>query len=256
MKTHYAIALALAGALLTLVFDGCVHPKKLRQFTFIQNDTSSAAVPVPPESKIRPSDLLQISVSCQDLETYSLFNSNIALTGVGGGYLVDDSGFVKIPLLGKTKAAGFTKGQLADSITKRLVVKQYAISPVVTVRISNFRISVLGEVLRPGIIPVPNERITITEALAMAGDLTIYGNRENLLLMREKDGQRISVRFSLNDPGIFKSNIYYLQNEDVIYVEPMRAKAATLNRSTQVVSLILSTLSILGLIYTQTQLIK
>lgn len=255
MKTHYAIALALAGAMLTLVFEGCVHPKKLREFTFAQYDTSRA-VPVPPESTIRSSDLLQISVSCQDPETYAIFNSNIALTGLGGGYLVDDSGYVKFPLLGKIRASGFTKGQLADSITRRLVQKQFAIRPVVSVRITNFRVTVLGEVLRPGVIPVPNERITITEALAMAGDLTIYGNRENLLLMREKDGKRVTLRFSLNNPEIFKSNIYYLQNEDVIYVEPMRAKASTLNRSTQVVSLILSAVSIIGLIYTQTRLIK
>lgn len=256
MKTHYAIALAFAGAMLTLIFEGCVHPKKLREFTFAQYDTSSKAIPVPPESKIRPSDLLQISVSCQDAETYAIFNTNIALTGLGGGYLVDDSGYVKLPLLGRTLASGYTKGQLADSITKRLVQRQFAIRPVVSVRIINFRVTILGEVLKPGIIPVPNERITLTEALAMAGDLTVYGNRENVLLMREKDGKRMTLRFSLNNPEIFKSNIYYLQNEDVIYVEPMRVKASTLNRSTQVLSLILSTLSILGLLYTQSQLIK
>jgi polysaccharide export outer membrane protein len=169
---------------------------------------------------------------------------------------VDDSGNIKLPLLGSVKSAGLNKIQLADTIAKQLTTRQFAINPIVSVRITNFKISILGEVAKPGLILVPNEHITITEALALAGDLTIYSNRENILLIREKNGKRITKRFSLNSDDIFTTDIFYLQNQDVLYIESTKNKAAPLSRVSQNLSLIITSITFLLLIYTTSKTIK
>jgi polysaccharide export outer membrane protein len=161
------------------------------------------------------------------------------------------TGSIKLPLIGLVKAEGLTKIQLANSITETLLSKQIAKTPIVNVRIVNFKVTILGEVSRPGVIPVPNERMTLPEALASAGDLTAFGKRDNVLLIREVDGKRITRRFSLNQSQLFDKDIYNLQNQDIIYVEPNSARAAAADRTTQLIPYFFSAASLLIVIYLQ-----
>jgi polysaccharide export outer membrane protein len=139
-------------------------------------------------------------------------------------YVVDKNGEIMLPVIGKIKAAGLTTSQLCSAI--KAEVEKTVKDPYVRVQLANFRINVLGEVSTPGAIQVTNERYTILDALADAGDLTPYGKRENVLLIREENGQHIYHRINLNDTEILSSPYFYLQQNDVIYVEPNEIKKA------------------------------
>lgn len=133
-------------------------------------------------------------------------------------YVVDQNGFISMPIIGKIKAAGLTTTQLCQQITDK--VAQSVIDPYVRVQLLNYRVNVLGEVKSPGAITVVKERYSILDAIAEAGDLTPYGRRENVLLIREENGQRVYHRLNLNDAAILSSPYYYLRQNDVVYVEP------------------------------------
>jgi polysaccharide export outer membrane protein len=158
---------------------------------------------------------------------------NPSTNSVGGGYgslqtyLVSNDGTIDFPVLGNLQVGGLTKSQCEKMLHDK--IKPYlnaAENPVVTVRMSNYKISVIGEVNRPGMYTVGNEKINILEALAQAGDLTIYGVRENVKLIRENDkGKKEIYTLNLNDAGIISSPYYYLQQNDIIYVEPNKVKA-------------------------------
>jgi polysaccharide export outer membrane protein len=263
-KTNFTLYILLF--VLGLNLSSCLTRKneELLYFKSLKSNSVSNVTPYPKENIIKSSDLLQVSIFCLDEETFKIFNASASngngASGTAGagnvGYLVDDSGNIKLPLLGSVKSAGLNKIQLADTIAKQLTTRQFAINPIVSVRITNFKISILGEVAKPGLILVPNEHITITEALALAGDLTIYSNRENILLIREKNGKRITKRFSLNSDDIFTTDIFYLQNQDVLYIESTKNKAAPLSRVSQNLSLIITSITFLLLIYTTSKTIK
>ncbi|WP_348085228.1 polysaccharide biosynthesis/export family protein [Mucilaginibacter sp.] len=228
--------------------------KKLAYFSNLQRDSMATIDEQRLQTKINVSDILQINISTPDPITTAILNSSTAVnTGQGGvsGYLVDETGSIKLPLIGSVKAEGLTKIQLANTITETLLSKQIAKAPIVNVRIVNYKVTILGEVARPGVIPVPNERITLPEALASAGDLTAYGKRDNVLLIREVDGKRITKRFSLNQSQLFDKDIYNLQNQDIIYVEPNSARAAGADRTTQLIPYFFSAVSLLIVIYLQ-----
>lgn len=133
-------------------------------------------------------------------------------------YIVDQNGYISMPIIGKIKAAGLTTNQLCKQITDK--VAQNVIDPYVRVQLLNYRVNVLGEVKSPGAIKVVKERYSILDALAEAGDLTPYGRRENVLLIREENGQRVYHRLNLNDAATLSSPYFYLRQNDVVYVEP------------------------------------
>ncbi|TFF38827.1 polysaccharide biosynthesis/export family protein [Mucilaginibacter psychrotolerans] len=252
-NTYSLLAISLAFVA-SLMLSSCISGRKLAYFNNIQRDSSATINEQRLEAKINVGDLLQINISTPDQITTAILNSATAInSGQGGvsGYLVDETGNIKLPLLGTVKAEGLTKIQLANFITTNLLDNQLAKSPIVNVRIVNFKVTVLGEVGRPGVISVPNERITLPEALASAGDLTSFGKRNNVLLIREVDGKRTWTRFSLNESQLFDKGIYNLQNEDIIYVEPNSAKAASSDRTTQLIPYFFSTASLLIVIYLQ-----
>ncbi len=255
MKNNSYSFIAILLAFLALsCLNSCVSSKKLAYFTNLQRDSTATIEEQRLQTKINVSDILQINISTPDPITTAILNSSTAInTGQGGvsGYLVDETGSIKLPLIGLVKAEGLTKIQLANAITETLLSKQIAKTPIVNVRIVNFKITVLGEVSRPGVIPVPNERMTLPEALASAGDLTSYGKRDNVLLIREVDGKRITKRFSLNQSQLFDKDIYNLQNQDIIYVEPNSARAAASDRTTQLIPYFFSAASLLIVIYLQ-----
>lgn len=182
--------------------------------------------------KIQKDDLLDINVSCPDQELLrpflrysSEYNGAGSVNSGSSGYLVELDGTINFPLLGQIKVAGLTRRQLIDLVQNRLKKEGYIKNPVVTVRFLNFRISILGEVQSPGTFNITGERITLFEALSMAGDLTIHGRRNRVAVVRETDGVRTILYHDLRSRDIFKSPHYYLKQNDMVYVEPNRVKA-------------------------------
>lgn len=187
------------------------------------------------DAKIMPKDGLSISVNCTDSRAAAPFNLNSgsgtgtsasATTSAASEYLVDNNGYINFPVIGMIKVAGLSKRQCEELIHDR--IKPYMAekeTPIVTVRMSSFKVCVYGEVANPGEITVADEKISLPEALANAGDLTIYGKRDNILLIREDaSGQKTAHRLDLTDANIINSPFYYLQQNDQIYVEPNNTK--------------------------------
>lgn len=211
-----------------------------REITYMHNieDTAVATILQDVETVIQKSDLLSISVTSINQEATEIFNvpNNNAIAGTNSsnsntgyvnqaiGYLVNQKGFIQFPILGNIQAAGLTKQDLIDVITKKLVDNKLLLDPNVTIRYLNYKVTVLGEVGKPMVINVPNERITVLEALGLASDITINGRKDNVLLIREIAGIRTVNRINLNSPHLLSSPYYYLQSNDVIYVEPNKAK--------------------------------
>jgi polysaccharide export outer membrane protein len=162
------------------------------------------------------------------------------------GYLVDMNGNIQLPLIGSVKAEGFTTNDLRQQIESKLTT--YLKEPSVNVRIINFKISVIGDVAHPNVYPIPNERVTVPEALGLAGDLNITGIRNNVLLIREVNGNRQFINIDLTTADLFKSPYYYLKNNDVIYVQPDKTKSNSGDRSYRTISLVLATLSLVATI--------
>jgi polysaccharide export outer membrane protein len=193
--------------------------------------------PVNLESQIQPNDILSIRVSSLNPEASEIFNTPnepppvyvqaTATTTNSYGYLVNQEGNIQFPVIGNIKASGFSKQQLKEQITKLLIDKKLLVDPIVDVRYLNYRVSVIVEVTRPSVVTVPSEKITIFEALALAGDLTIYARRDNLLLIRDENGKRLTRRIDLNSRDILKSPYYFLKSNDIIYVEPGKNKVAS-----------------------------
>ncbi|MBK0380645.1 polysaccharide biosynthesis/export family protein [Mucilaginibacter segetis] len=253
--TSYPINIFLALIVLTSL-NSCLTSKNLAYFNNIARDSISQIQPQNLQTSINKNDILQINISVLDETTTHLLNAPTAVSTGGSsgslnGYLVDESGIVQLPLLGSIKAEGLTKFDLASKIASELLKRKIAKEPIVNVRILNYKVTVLGEVTHPGVIPVPNEHITLPEALASAGDLTAFGKRDNVLLIRESNGQRIYKRFSLNQSQIFDPELYNLQNQDIIYVQPNAARAGSSDRATQLIPIAFSAVSLLLVIYLQ-----
>ena len=199
---------------------------------------------------IRADDLLTISVAALDQDAARPFNlPAFRISNATGqareelqSYLVDTNGYIDFPVLGKLKLGGLNRVESTKLIKDML--KDYIKDPIVNIRIVNFKITVLGEVKNPGSYTIPNERITILEALGLAGDLTIKGVRDNVLVIRETDGKRVTTRVDLRSQEFFNSPMYYLVQNDVVYVEPNNSqiKASTVGPSTTETLRIISTL--------------
>ena len=187
---------------------------------------------------IQPMDILSIVVSSRNPELAAMFNlpvvsfqegSEAGLTGGYGqrlmGYMVDSQGMIDFPVLGKIEAAGMTRWELAAKIKKKLVEDGYLSDPVVTVEFLNFKVSVMGEVASPGTFTIDGDKVTVLQAIAMAKDLTIFGRRDNVLVIREQGGRRVIYEIDLTNVDMFKSPGYFLQQNDVVYVEPNSKKA-------------------------------
>ena len=191
------------------------------------------------DARIQPKDLLTIVVSCPEApelaEPFNLTvsnvisnnNRNLTSQPVLQQYLVDNAGCVDFPVLGTIRLGGLTKSEAERLIRERLR-PQFHTPPIVNVRMVNYKISVLGEVARPGTFTVSNEKVNVFEALAMAGDMTVYGIRDNVRLIRESStGQQQIITLNLNDRDIIHSPYYYLQQNDILYVTPNKTKART-----------------------------
>lgn len=182
--------------------------------------------------KIQPNDILTIVVTAADPKVTAPFNPVSTMTtsnmtqavdmALRPTYTVDNEGEITLPMLGKVNVLGLTRVEAIDKLRKEL--SQYIKDPGVNMNFNNFRVSVLGEVAKPGSFIMPTERVTVLEALGMAGDMTIRGVRGNVLLIREMDGQKTMHRLDLTKQETLNSPYYYLAQNDVIYVEPNKAQ--------------------------------
>ena len=219
----------------------CTSTKNIAYF---QNskDTTFAITLDTVEAPIQQNDILDITISSLNKAASSDFNAD---DNIVKGYLVDIDGNIQIPTLGNIHAAGLTKKQLKETIKKSILDKGLLLDPLVEIRHLNFEVTVLGEVGKPAVITVPSEQITLVKALGLAGDLTIYGKRENVLLIREENGKRMTTHINLNSVEFLSSPYYNLKANDLIYVEPNKSKVASSDKALLVLPLVLSTISIL-----------
>jgi polysaccharide export outer membrane protein len=235
----------LSFALLILL-TGCDVFKKI---VYVQNagtalsytDSVKSQIPDP---KLKVGDLLIIVVNATTPEAAMPFNlplvptaesmksydigSKTTMTGGGSlqNYLIDTKGDLLFPIIGKIHALGMTKSELMNYIKAKIYPYYINEEPIISIRFANYKVSVLGEANRPGSYEINNEKINIFEAIALAGDLTIYGQRENILLIRENvNGKRETVRIDLRDARLIDSPYYYLQQNDVLYIQPNASKS-------------------------------
>ena len=240
---------------LGILLCSCTNMKKVTYLNGIGdrefNNTLDNLEPV-----IEKNDLLSITVSSPNATATQPFNTAVAVSTQqisyastqASGYLVDQDGYIDLPMLGRVKAVGLTKKELKESITKSLAEGKYLLFPVVTVRYLNFKVTVLGEVARPMVINVPDEKINILEALGFAGDMTIYARRDNVTLIREEKGKRIVKRLDMNSEAVLASSYYYLRSGDILYVEPNKAKVSAASNTRNWLPAILSGLSLAAVI--------
>lgn len=226
----------LFAALTAIIFTSCNAPK---QVAYFQYDTSSQTESVKHEIKIKPKDILSITVAASNNEATKNYNllvpqpSGIQATSIYTQptvqpYLVEDDGTIDFPSLGKIKVAGLSRAELEKLIMDKIKDNFSQEMPIITINITNFNISVLGEVVRPGKFAVTNERVTILDAISQAGDLTLYGKRDNIKVLRESsEGNKEFISLNLNDKNLIYSPAYYLEQNDIVYVEPNDVRKRT-----------------------------
>lgn len=229
-------------AFVTLLSAACSTPKQINYFQDLSAD-ASVQVNNATEITIRPKDKLSIVVNAQDLRLTNLFNLPVVSQQVGmegnsntargiSGYTVDSAGNIVFPVLGQVHVAGMTREQLAQSIKERLTSDNLVKDPVVTVEFMNLNVTVLGEVNNPGRYAIDRDKLTLLDALGMAGDLTIYGRRDKVLVMRNEGGVQRAYTVNLCSAAqTMASPVYFLRQDDVVYVEPndTRARQSTVN---------------------------
>lgn len=208
------------------------------------------------EPIIKSGDILNITIMSLNQESNIWFNAPVlppsnaypekSLTQSTTGFLVDNTGNIQIPMVGDLKVDGLTTSQIRQSITEKL--DKYLQSPSVSVRFSNFKITILGDVTRPGIYPIPNERVTLLEALGMAGDLTVFGQRKGVKIVREENGTNNIYTIDLTSKDVLNSPYMYLHPNDVIYVDPSSGKAANADNIYRIFPLIMSALNIIAIV--------
>lgn len=220
---------------------GCVSKKDIVYFQYDSIDTKNISNDY--QLHFKPDDMLQITISAENLESVLPFNLPvIAYQNINGNvlgqpqlqaYLVDRNGYIEFPVLGSLKVGGLTRLEVIHLLKDKLD-PAYVRNPIINIFITNFKVTVQGDVMRPGSFPIVNERLSIFDALGLAGDLNISGNRENVLVIREENNSKNEYRVNLMSKKILTSPVYYLQQNDIVYVEPNNAKSqdAAYTRST------------------------
>ncbi|MFP9112569.1 polysaccharide biosynthesis/export family protein [Flavobacterium sp. RHBU_3] len=251
--------LVLTAVLLT----SCVSTKRIHYFRGLNKEDGSQVGNANFETKIKPDDNLLIIVSASDpaaaepfnLPLAAIMNSASASMDIANvqdkfqTYLVNRNGEIDFPVLGKLKLGGLTKDEALTKLNTELT--KYISKPIVNMRILNYKVSVLGEVVRPGAFNISSERISLPEALAMAGDLTIYGDRKEILLIRDVSGEKVHYTIDLTSADLINSPCFYLQQNDMLYIKPnkVRVNSAGVGPNTTVIissiSLLLTTIALL-----------
>ena len=249
-------------SIISLGLTSCSTPKNSVYFRDMPDTLKYKTIPsaVFVEPIIQPDDILNISIQTIDPLASSSVNQGNAVGSIASstnsaaaaavaapgisGFLVDKEGFIELPVIGKIKIAGLTTDKARDLIRQKADAEFN--KPAVQVRFANYKITVIGEVARPATYTVPNEKVSVLDALGLAGDLTIYGKRENVLLIREQENKKELIRLNLNSSDLLSSPYFYLKQNDVLYIEPNKAKVAANNASrTQTIAIVGSIASVL-----------
>lgn len=243
------------------IFSGCGASSKNHQRRLILQDADSISgiLIEDPTLLIKKNDLLSIIIHSDNQEATEIYNQNMGANssvGSGGannlllmgrGYQVDDDGMIYLHTVGLIKAEGKTKSVLAREIKDSLM--PYLKQPYVTVRFANHRLTILGEVMKPGVIEMPDQKISILDAIGLAGDLTQFGRRDNVLVVREVEGKKITGRINLGNATLYESPYYYLQQNDLVYIEPSRNKPTgneqVLSRNLTIITSVVSVVALI-----------
>ncbi len=254
MEKTIAIRLLPIITVLIILTTSCVQTRYVSYLSNV-SDTVYVKGAKTQELTIQKNDILSINISSLNQEASDIFNAsnnqqiNGSFSGgntlFGSGYLVNLDGNIELPMIGNFKAEGLTKSELKSGITNSIIEKKLLVDPIVNIRQLNFEVTVIGEVGKPTVITVPNEKISLLKALGLAGDITIYGKKENVLLIREIDGKKRVTHLNLNSSDFLNSPYYYLMPNDIVYVEPNKNKLASVGRGRQLVPALLSGLSVI-----------
>lgn len=246
--------LTLIPVLCLILATSCTTQKKLAYFRDVSAESAAEIneqFNTVHEARIVTGDMLIITVTGLDPEAVAPFNMPVISYSSPGSdqiyatpslqsYLVDVNGEIDFPVIGQVKLAGLTKSEAISFLQEKLAASLK--NPIITIKYLNYKITVMGEVARPGQYTINNERVTVLDALGLAGDLTPYGKRNNILITRENNGKLEFCRLNLNTDEVFNSPYYYLQQNDVVYVEPNNVRAI----ASQNLSLYLSMLTTLA----------
>ena len=230
--------------LMAILFFGCVSPKKINYFQNEKGQKFNEKV-VTYEPTLQIGDILSINVASMSPELalpFNLFESQGSNNQRPLPYIINADGEINFPSIGKFKVAGLTTKEVTNELTKKLL--PYLSDPIINVRLVNFKITVLGEVRNPGSYNIQNERISVFEAIGLAGDLTIQGKRNTITLIREQNGKRSMIPMDITNNEIFNSPYFYLAQNDIIYVESNKTKINSSGVGANT-SVIISTLSLL-----------
>ncbi len=246
MKIRPAVLLSILFSFL-LLSQSCITRKDISYFQDVADSASVQKITQDFEAIIQQGDILSIHVTSLSTEASSFFNvvGENSDQQVANTYLVNAAGNIEMPLIGPVKVAGNTTQVSKYLIKKKL--EKYLVDPSVNLRIRNFKVTVLGEVKMPGVYTIPNEKITLVEALGLAGDMTIFAKRVNVLVIREQGAERQFVKLDLTSKEFFESEYYYLHNNDVIYVEPGKGKIASADAIYRILPIVLSGVSTIAL---------
>lgn len=253
-----------------LIMSSCASVKDIAYFQKLNNTSNVPMLQKNSagfyDARIKPKDLLTITVVSSEPEASAMYN--LVVPQIGGSsnqpnlttvptlqtYMVNIDGTIDFPVFGKLKVAGLTRNELELLLHRKLAPAFSKESPIITIRITNYSVNILGEVLRPGKYETNNDRLTIFEGLALAGDLTIFGRRNSVKVLRENiDGAKEFISLDLNDKNIIYSPAYYLEQNDVVYVEPNNSRSRSSHFGTAEtfsISTISITLTLINLIFT------
>lgn len=248
MKNHLLIAFVIVATLLS----SCASYNKNLYFQGVErNPEKSYKINNFTPSTIQVGDIIGINVKSLNSEGSAIFNTgsvssskekDASSSAGGAGYLVDKNGEIQLPLVHNIKLSELTLVE-AQAVIKKAITP-FLKEPEVTVTLMNFKISILGDVNKPSVFTVSDDRISIPQALSLAGDLSTTAKRENILLIREIDGNRKYINIDMTSPALFNSPYYYLKNNDVLYVEPGKAKFANQNQFLKILPIVLSVISL------------
>ena len=247
----YLLGLLIVGV---VFLTSCANP---REVVYFANIDSAKYTQIPKtefkEPLIQSDDILAISVQSLGVDAFTAPQGTTSALGTPtvsnsqvNGFLVNKAGNVEIPMLGIIKLAGLSTSEAIEIIRNKAT--NFYKDPTVQVRFANYKITVLGEVVKPATYTVPSEKVTILDAIAMAGDLTVYGKRNNIMLMRDNGDKKDIIRLDLNSSSLINSPYFYLKQNDVIYIEPTKAKSSVNNTPTR--QLITVSIAIVTLIVT------
>jgi polysaccharide biosynthesis/export protein len=248
------------GFVLICISCGVCSCGSTRQLTYLQGsfDTAKLSQIVTTDYLIQKGDLLSIIVFSDNLEATRIYNQPLVAaagasggSGSAGGYLVDENGFIEFQGLGRVHVDGLTKSQLKDTLNEKLA--NFLVNPYCTIRYMNNKFTILGEIGHPGVFNIPGDRLSMFEALGLSGDMTFFGRRDNIMVIREVNGKREFARLDITKPEVMASPYFYLQPNDVVIIEANKKKIAENDqvtfRNITIATSIISTIAILYSIF-------